>query len=254
LNGGFTIADPMRVFDHVTIRAADRSATRRFYDCVLEPLDRRRAGGSGVYDRWGNFFVAQADSALPPTRRLHVAFYAQTRDVVDAFWHAGVGAGYTSDGEPGLRPQYAPDYYGAFLLDPDGNSAEAVTHERVREDSLDHLWVRVADLEATRRFYETIVPVLGLRFTARAPERFHVAGDGASMGLVRGERPTENVHMAFPTPDVETVREFHRVAVAAGYRDNGAPGERAEYHEGYYAAFVLDPDGNNVEAVNHSRS
>ena len=49
------------------------------------------------------------------------------------------------------------------------------------------------------------------------------------------------------------VREFHRVALAAGYRDNGAPGERPIYHPGYYGAYVLDPDGNNIEAVNHNR-
>jgi catechol 2,3-dioxygenase-like lactoylglutathione lyase family enzyme len=65
--------------------------------------------------------------------------------------------------------------------------------------------------------------------------------------------PTENVHLAFAAPDRETVDGFHRVATAAGYRDNGPPGERAVYHPGYYAAFVLDPDGHNVEAVFHDR-
>ncbi len=241
------------MFDHVVIRAADRAATRRFYDCVLEPLGYQATPTGAGYDAWGNFFTAQADGARPPTRRLHVAFSAHTRDVVDAFWRSGVDAGYTSDGEPGLRPQYSEDYYGAFLLDPDGNSAEAVTHERVREGALDHLWIRVADLAATLRFYETIAPILGLRLTSRLPERFHVAGRDASMALVRGSRPTENVHLAFPAPDDETVREFYRVALSAGYRDNGTPGDRPEYHAGYYGAFVLDPDGNNVEAVNHHR-
>lgn len=61
------------------------------------------------------------------------------------------------------------------------------------------------------------------------------------------------MHLAFPAPDDATVREFHRVALAAGYRDNGAPGERPEYHPGYYAAYVLDPDGDDVEAVDHNR-
>ena len=65
--------------------------------------------------------------------------------------------------------------------------------------------------------------------------------------------PTENVHMAFPASDDATVDAFHRAAVAAGYRDNGAPGERPRYHPGYYGAYVLDPDGNNVEVVNHNR-
>ena len=64
---------------------------------------------------------------------------------------------------------------------------------------------------------------------------------------------TENLHLAFPVRNDEDVRAFHEAAVAAGGIDNGAPGERAGYHPGYYAAFVLDPDGNNVEAVNHNR-
>ncbi len=59
--------------------------------------------------------------------------------------------------------------------------------------------------------------------------------------------------MAFPASDDAAVDAFHRAALAAGYRDNGSPGERPVYHEGYYGAFVLDPDGNNVEVVNHNR-
>jgi catechol 2,3-dioxygenase-like lactoylglutathione lyase family enzyme len=64
-----------------------------------------------------------------------------------------------------------------------------------------------------------------------------------------GRPATENLHMAFPAPDHETVREFHRAATAAGYQDYGAPGERPQYGPGYYAAYVLDPDGNNIESV-----
>src|ERR1700755_1208110 len=83
----------------------------------------------------------------------------------DAFWRAGADAGYCSDGEPGPRPQYTPEYYGAFLLDPDGNSVEAV-HRPGRTETgpqIDHVWRGVADLGASRRFYETIASVLDLR-------------------------------------------------------------------------------------------
>jgi catechol 2,3-dioxygenase-like lactoylglutathione lyase family enzyme len=73
------------------------------------------------------------------------------------------------------------------------------------------------------------------------------------MLVADGRPPTENLHLAFPAPDDETVAEFHRAATAGGYRDNGGPGERPIYHPGYFGAFVLDPDGNNVEAVNHNR-
>ena len=71
--------------------------------------------------------------------------------------------------------------------------------------------------------------------------------------MLVGDEPTEHVHIAFTATDNETVDRFHREATAAGYRDNGAPGERPIYHEGYYGAFVLDPDGNNIEVVNHNR-
>jgi catechol 2,3-dioxygenase-like lactoylglutathione lyase family enzyme len=70
--------------------------------------------------------------------------------------------------------------------------------------------------------------------------------------VLAGE-PSENVHLAFPADTNEAVDEFHRALTAAGYRDNGPPGERSIYHPGYYGAFVLDPDGNNVELVNHNR-
>jgi catechol 2,3-dioxygenase-like lactoylglutathione lyase family enzyme len=241
------------VFDHVTIRVSDREASRRFYETVLAPLGHAISHSGGHFDEWNDFGLAQAREDRPVTRRLHVAFGSRSREEVNAFWHAGTTAGYASDGEPGLRPEYHDDYYGAFLVDPDGNSAEAVHHGRAREGDniVDHLWIRVADLGGTKRFYQTIAPILGLRFAHELAERFHVAARGRSFALVRGE-PSENVHIAFPVPDDATVDEFHRVALAAGHRDNGPPGER-RYHVGYYGAFVLDPDGNNVEAVYHNR-
>jgi catechol 2,3-dioxygenase-like lactoylglutathione lyase family enzyme len=78
-------------------------------------------------------------------------------------------------------------------------------------------------------------------------------GRAATFSLVTGT-PTLNAHVAFPADDDATVDAFHAAAVGAGYRDNGEPGERSLYHPGYYSAFVLDPDGNNVEVVNHNRS
>ena len=62
-----------------------------------------------------------------------------------------------------------------------------------------------------------------------------------------------NAHVAFPSEDDATVDAYHAAALAAGYRDNGEPGERSVYHPGYYSAFVLDTDGNNIEVVNHNR-
>lgn len=238
------------MFDHVTIRVADRAASRRFYENLLGAPTH--AGED--FDEWNDFSLARTDGDHPVTRNLHVAFGASSREDVDERWRRAVGAGFTSDGEPGPRPQYSPDYYGGFLLDPDRNSAEVVhgVHSS-GENLIDHLWIGVGDLAASRRFYETLAPVLGFRVVdASRPGHVSVTnGERHFILVAHGRPPTEHVHLAFPVPDDETVAEFHRVATAAGYRDNGGPGERPEYHAGYVGAFVLDPDGNNVEAVNH---
>lgn len=163
-------------------------------------------------------------------------------------------AGYRDDGTPGPRPQYTADYYGAFVLDPDGNSVEAVHHGSVRADgAIDHVWIRVADVAAAKRFYETVAPHAGFRLGSDTRERGQFRGASGSFSVVSGGPATEQLHMAFPASENATVEEFHRALTAAGYRDNGAPGERPEYHPGYYGAFVLDPDGNNVEVVSHNR-
>ena len=242
------------MFDHVTIRVSDRATAERFYETVLRTLEIERTSSGQDFAEWDDFSLAQADEGSPPTRRLHIGFSAPSREHVDAFWRAGTEAGYESDGEPGLRPQYSDDYYGAFLLDPDGNSVEAVHHGSLRDGgNVDHLWIRVSDVEAATRFYETVGPAAGFRVGSESAERTQFACVSGSFSVVAGEHPTEHVHLAFGASDDETVDRFHCEATAAGYRDNGAPGERTIYHEGYYAAFVLDPDGNNVEVVNHNR-
>jgi len=241
------------VFDHVTIRVSDRAASERFYEAVLRTLGVEPTHRDDQLAEWDDFSLAAATAGRPVTRRLHVAFFAPSRAHVDEFWRTGTAAGYRDDGEPGPRPQYSEDYYGAFLLDPDGNSAEAVHHgERRRAGQIDHLWIRVADVGASRSFYETVAPHAGFRVRRGAEDRVHVAADSGSFSLVRGEA-TEHVHLAFPVADDAAVDAFHAAATAAGYRDNGAPGERPDHHVGYYGAFVLDPDGNNVELVNHNR-
>ena len=97
-----------------------------------------------------------------------------------------------------------------------------------------------------------VAPAAGLRRDHDSPERVQYRGVTGSFSLLPGE-PTQNVHMAFPGETNAAVDEFHRLATTAGYRDNGAPGERPIYHRGYYGAFVLDPDGHNIEVVNHNR-
>jgi catechol 2,3-dioxygenase-like lactoylglutathione lyase family enzyme len=237
------------VFDHVTIRVSDRRASEAFYETVLSTLGIGQTANDEQLVEWDEFSIGDDG---PVTRRLHIGFRAADHAAVDAFWQAGVDAGYRDDGAPGPRPQYVEDYYGAFLLDPDGNSAEAVWHGQMRGGMIDHLWLRVADVDASARFYETIAPYAGLELRRHGADHAQLVGAKSSFSLVAGT-PTEHTHMAFSASDDATVQAFHRAGVEAGYRDNGGPGERPVYHPGYYAAFLLDPDGNNVEVVNHHR-
>jgi catechol 2,3-dioxygenase-like lactoylglutathione lyase family enzyme len=241
------------VFDHVTIRVSDREASESFYDTVLQTLGIEKTYAAGDNVEWDDFSLAAATDDKPATRRLHVGFVAPSRAGVDDFWRAGTEAGFRGDGEPGPRPEYGETYYGSFLLDPDGNSAEAVHHDNLRRGgNVDHLWIRVADVAESKRFYERVGRHAEFALRRDLPERAAFSSGNGSFSVVAGE-PAEHVHLAFPAAANETVDEFHRALVAAGYRDNGEPGERPIYHAGYYGAFVLDPDGNNVELVNHNR-
>lgn len=121
---------------------------------------------------------------------------------------------------------------------------------------IDHIQLVVADLDASRRFYEAIMAVLDIPIESNSPDHFWAdelfvsRPDGAeAAGILTGRH-----HLAFQATDRDTVERFHAAGLEAGGKDNGAPGERAIYHPGYYAAFLLDPDGNNVEAVYHGEA
>jgi catechol 2,3-dioxygenase-like lactoylglutathione lyase family enzyme len=237
------------VFDHVEIHVSDLVVSHTFYG---EALGLPTFDGELV--EWGDFGIVAVDEEHPLTRNLHVAFGVEDRDAVDGWWNRMIEAGYGSDGEPGPRPQYNESYYGAFVLDPEGNSVEAVHHYRSRTGEIDHLWLRTPDVEASRRFYVTIASSVGIELSRDLPELVRWSDGEGSFSFVAGDEPTENVHLAFGVPDVAAVARFHEAAIAAGYRDNGPPGERPHYHPGYHGAFVFDPDGHNVETVFHDRS
>jgi catechol 2,3-dioxygenase-like lactoylglutathione lyase family enzyme len=239
------------VFHRVTIRAADLAAAERFYTAVLPALGIPRTHAYEQAAEWQDFAVVSAGDGTPVTRRLHIGFVAPSHAEADAFWRAGTEAGYRDDGAPGPRPEYGADYYGAFLLDPDGNSAEAVHHDSLRRGgAIDHLWIRVADVAAATRFYEMIAPYAGLHLRTDTPGRAQFKGDGGSFSVVSGDAPTEHVQLAFRAPDEATVDAFHGAAIEGGYHDGGGPGER----DGSYRARVLDPDGNTVELLfNHNQ-
>jgi catechol 2,3-dioxygenase-like lactoylglutathione lyase family enzyme len=121
-----------------------------------------------------------------------------------------------------------------------------MTHRRGR--LLDHVHLRVADVAASRRFYRAALEAIG-RLDAFGEDAHAFWAD--ELYVDRADGPVSRVHLAFQARDEAQVRAFHVGAIAAGGRDNGAPGPR-HYGPGYYAAFVLDPDGNNIEAVWHA--
>jgi catechol 2,3-dioxygenase-like lactoylglutathione lyase family enzyme len=161
------------MFDHVTIRVPDRDASERFFDTVLAALGVDTTYRTSSFTEWQDFMLAQATDDHHPTRRLHIAVAAPTREQVDGFWQAGVDAGYLDQGPPGPRPQYGEHYYGAFLREPGGNSIEAV-HAGARRRAygiIDHLWIRVVDLGAARAFYRIAAAAATFEVTHDSSER-----------------------------------------------------------------------------------
>ena len=129
------------------------------------------------------------------------------------------------------------------------------TQELHRGRLIDHVQLVVRDLAASRTFYEAVFDVLKIPMGGTGDDHFwadelfvSTADSDAAQGELTGRH-----HLAFQAQDRTMVDAFHKAALANGGRDNGAPGERA-YHPGYYAAFVLDPDGNNIEAVFHGEA
>ena len=122
----------------------------------------------------------------------------------------------------------------------------------MRAPFIDHIAVKVGDLAASRAFYEAALAPFGVRVVSYGEHQLGIGPEGSEdLGLTEGE-PRAPVHIAFLAQDPATVDAFHAAALEAGGTDNGAPGRRPQYHERYYAAYVLDPDGNNVEAVCHT--
>ena len=129
------------------------------------------------------------------------------------------------------------------------------TQELHRGRLIDHIQLVVRDLHAAQTFYEAIFDVLNIPIGGTGDDFFgadelfvSTSNSQAAQGILTGRH-----HLAFQTQSRAMVDKFYKVALAYGGKDNGAPGERA-YHPGYYATFVLDPDGNNIEAVYHGEA
>jgi catechol 2,3-dioxygenase-like lactoylglutathione lyase family enzyme len=117
---------------------------------------------------------------------------------------------------------------------------------------IDHAVVRVRDIKRSRRFYEAALQPLGYRVIKEFPGFVGLgSGDKTDLWIGQDDAVTKGVHLAFASRDRKSVDAFHAAALKAGGEDHGAPGIRRDYHPHYYGAFVLDPEGNNIEAVCH---
>lgn len=129
------------------------------------------------------------------------------------------------------------------------------TQELYRGRLIDHIQLVVKDLRASQKFYTAIFKVLNIPVAGAGDDYFwadelfvSTVDSQAAQGILTGRH-----HLAFQAKDKETVNAFYKSALENGGKDNGKPGERS-YHPGYYAAFVIDPDGNNIEAVYHGEA
>jgi catechol 2,3-dioxygenase-like lactoylglutathione lyase family enzyme len=120
---------------------------------------------------------------------------------------------------------------------------------------LDHIGISVTDFEQSKAFYQATLAPLGLAIMMEFPAEGCACGFGRAgkpaFWISGGAKTSPRIHIAFAAPSREAVDAFYRAALAAGATDNGPPGVREHYHPNYYGAFVLDPDGHNIEAVCH---
>ena len=130
-----------RLIDHVHLIASDLAATRRFYDAALGALGRKVEGEGEGYFWSDELFVSSEAMKTSGATHVHLAFQAADRAEVDRFHAAALAAGGRDDGKPGMRPEYHPGYYAAFVIDPDGNNLEAVFHGEA-EKSADSVVIR----------------------------------------------------------------------------------------------------------------
>ena len=212
-----------------------------------------RASDGRGFAEWDDF-SSRADGArdAAPAHRL----LRPQHELVDAFHRAGVEAGFTDDGAPGPRPQYAPSTTAPSCSTPTATASRPCTlDERARAGQIDHLWLRAADV-ATR--HALLRHDRARRRASRSARtaRPRAAGrpTAARSRSSPASEPTEHVHIAFAARrrrarSTPSTRPRSPPATATTARPASAP----IYHPGYYGAFVLDPDGHNVEAVNHNR-
>ena len=176
------------MFDHVTIRVSDRAASERFYATVLEPLGIERTYAGESLTEWDDFSLAPADDEHPVTRRLHVGFVAPSREHADEFWRAGTPPATATTARPGRGRSTATTTTARSCSTRTATAPRRCTTARCASGgNVDHLWIRVADVAASKRFFETIAPYTGMRLRTDTPERARFAGGGGSFSVLAGD-------------------------------------------------------------------
>jgi catechol 2,3-dioxygenase-like lactoylglutathione lyase family enzyme len=160
------------MFDHITLRVPDLAVATRAFAAVLGELEIEQTTSTPIFSVWGNFAITQTDDEHPIAQRVHIAFIAPTAAHVNSFGQAGIAAGFADDGSAGPRPDYADDYYAAFLKDDAGNGFEAVHRDSQQpRGNIDHVSIRVIDAEASTAFYSAIGPATGLTIRRQSASR-----------------------------------------------------------------------------------
>ncbi|GAB4366090.1 MAG: hypothetical protein Kow00114_23770 [Kiloniellaceae bacterium] len=265
------------MFSHFVIASNDPARSGAFYDAVLPLLGYRRQPGRPELPTYAHrsglpwVVVARPDDGRPaePGNGYHVAFHAADDAAVRRFHAAALAAGGRDEGGPGLRPQYAEDYYAAYVRDPDGNKLQAVTYPKGRKAGpggaeISHLTLGSDDLARAAAFYQAVLAPLGL---ARLPEEESDAEDvafghpGCALPVIFPQRafdgrPARPAHGNLPVllaPGRDAVDAFHSAGLERGGRSLAAPAVRADalsragQPQGYSAG-LADPDGNAVFA------
>lgn len=266
------------MFTHFVFGSDDPNRAERFYQAVLPLLGFRRLDGGGaalLFDHGDGLpqVVVPPSAGGRPVRRgngYHVAFHARDEATVQRFHAAALENGGSDEGSPGLRPHYAPDYYGAYVRDPAGNKLQAVTYRNGRTqgpggDIVSHITIGTANVPAAGVFYEAVLATLGL---ARLPVEESEDEDrafghaGRALPIVFAQRtfdgkppaPSLDSFAVLRAPDRDAVVAFYEQGLRRGGRPLAAPAESADAGPRGYGAAITDPEGNPLCACCPTRS
>ena len=263
------------MLSHVTLGSNDLARSEVFYSALMSILRQELLEASHEHGflmlgqpDWHHphLFICRPFDNLPATwsNGFHIAFMAADQEAVDQFHKTALAHGGYDEGGPGLRPMYAPDYYAAYVRDPDGNKLQAVCYLDGRKaaatgDVISHITIGHADFERERSFYSAILAPLGM---IELPDEAHdkLAGfgsEGFQTPIVYIQRPFNGrpasfgngTHAAFSAPSRDAVDRFHAAALAHGGCSEGEPGLRPHYSANYYGAYIRDQVGNKLQAV-----